>query len=265
MRKCLDCTNLDTALQSVAAIVGTNAATLARAVLDYDGSRFDDTSQSPLERMPRDVASGLGVKLEDLAPEGALYFHATRVLDARTIRQEGILPLDRMLESIWEMLFDLVRDLCTLTEWQSFRHDLEAGGGNHAGHLYRIKTRNSAPSFGPFAFLVRSTLFNNDHCSNHDYLACPETVQDIGQAFLDRTGVDLEQRFRDASRPAIVTFRSRKVWTGAMRAALWYLYDEMHEGRVGGNANWGFDGEGDPIRAGDILGVEVLDEGEVTE
>lgn len=259
----LDCTNLDTTLTSVAAILGTNMAKLREAILAYEASRFEDRSEDPSEdpyaRMPSEVVTALGSDVEAVEFDGAHYFHGTRVFEPDAILRSGLLPLNQMVEPIWAVLFELVQDVCDPVDWQVFRADLEAGGGGHDGWLYRTKTRDTASSFGPFAVLVRHVLFKSDAVGNHDYLGCPEIVQDIARVFRSSFGVDLEERFREASKPVIVTFRSSSAWTGSLRAALWYVFDMLRDAEVTSNANECFDGGGCPVAPDEIVSVEVVD------
>jgi hypothetical protein len=254
----LDCTSMTTTLTSIATVAGVETLQLQRAIDDFDESRFDDRSEDAYVRMPREVLSTLGCDLDSVHIDGALYFHGTRVLDPEAIRREGLLPLDRMIEQIWEMLFGLTRDVCDQAEWSAFRADIEKGGGDHDGWLYRTKTRRTASSFGPFAVLVRDTLLHSDDVGNHDYLDCPEIVQDIARAFYRSFGVDVESRFRATSHAVIVTIRSTAVWVGSLRAALWYAFDMLRDQAITSNANEGFDSHGQVVSPADVIGLEVV-------
>lgn len=254
---CLDCSDVDTAVSCLADAIGVNVSQLCSAVLTYDESRFSDYSEDPYERMPREILEGFGITDDEPHFDGAYYFHGSRLIGLEDIHGRGILPLDQMVERIWEMLFSLVSDECDPARWNEFRETVEAGGGGHDGSLYRSKSCNSL-HHGPYAVLVPETFLKVDDAGIHDYLDCPEIVQDIARCFLSHSGIDLEARFRDASRPVIVKFRSTTMWEGTFRAALWYVFSMLREGEVSSNANEGFDGHGQPVAAANIVGIEVV-------
>jgi hypothetical protein len=255
----LDCSDLDTALSSVADIVGVNALELRRAIVTYDESRFNDYSEDPYVRMPREVLADLGRDLDSASIDGAYFFHGTRLIDLQGVRQAGLFPLDQMVERIWSMLFELVNDVCGESDWERVRADLEAHGGDHDGWLYRTKTRDTASSFGPFAVLVREVLFNSGDLGNHSYLDCPEVVQDIARAFERSFRIDAEERFRAASHPVIVKFGNTMGRVELLRPALWYVFTMVRDGEVTSNANGGFDGKGSAVVPEDIVSIEIVD------
>lgn len=113
--------------------------------------------------------------------------------------------------------------------------------------------------FGPFGLLVREVFVDPQATGSHDYLGCPEIVQDIGRCFYSARGIDLEQRFCESARPCIVKFRSAQLGPGAINAALWYAYTKLRDGEIRSSANWAFDGGGEPVPAEDVADVEVRD------
>lgn len=253
----LDCSNLETARSSISIAVGADQANLTAILSTYDESRLAIGSEDPYKRMPREVCEVLGCDIERVAPNGAFFFHATRLLDPNAIAQQGIVPLGQIIDHIWASLFPLVSDVVSGNAWEEFRESIERGGGGYDGSLYREKTRRTL-HHGPMAFLVRDSILNSHLAHNHDYLECPEIIQDIARCFEHAFAVHLEDRFIRASHPAIVKFRSRKVWTGSIRAALWYIYELDRTGTVSASANEGFDGEGTPVHAEDIVAVDLL-------
>jgi hypothetical protein len=253
----LDCSDVDSAVACLADAIGIDDSQLRNAVLAYDESRFSDYSEDQYKRMPREILERSGGAAEVPRFDGVYYFHGSRLIGLEDIRVEGILPLDQMVDRIWEMLFLLVCDECDPAEWNDFRQAVEAGGGGHDGSLYRSKSRYSL-HHGPYAVLVPETFLMVATAGIHDYLDCPEIVQDIARCFLSHSGIDVETRFREASRPVIVKFRSTTMWEGTFRAALWYVFSMLRDGEVSSNANEGFDGHGKPIPAAHIVGIEVV-------
>jgi hypothetical protein len=260
----LDCHDVASTFASFASALGIRLGELEDALREYDEARFSDYSEDPQERMPREVVEEFGSDAEQLAGrfEGIYLFHGTRVVDPETFRHQGILPLPDMVEPIWRMLYELVREECSPEEWAAFRRSVEVEGtGGHDGWLYRLKTvgggLGAAVNQGPYGMLVREFFFQPEETSSHDYLGCPEVVQDIARCYASATGVDLEQRFCAATVPCIVKFRFRQVLGGAVSSALWYAFSMLREGELTTNARWGFDCEGRLVPPEDVVEVEV--------
>jgi hypothetical protein len=204
------------------------------------------------------MADAVGANLELVRPAGAYYFHGTRVIDPDDFARRGILPLDQVLESIWSTLSGLVLDFCSPDEWDEFRRSVEhEGAGGHSGDLYRHKTAE-APEPGPFAELVRATLVRPTESSTHDYLGCPEIVEDIAACFEAAYGVDLSARFLAVATPTIVKFFAADACVGAVRSALWYAYYTVRGEELSRQSCWAFDGEGRAIPPSDVAGVEAV-------
>lgn len=107
---------------------------------------------------------------------------------------------------------------------------------------------------GPFAELVRDVHLNPPETGSHDYLGCPEIVEDIASSF---TGVDLRSRYLDASTSALVKFWSTEAPPDVVGTALWYAYARVRGDSLSRNACWGFSGDGKAIPPADITAVEL--------
>jgi hypothetical protein len=253
----LDCYDVDSTLASFTATVGAGADEITSALIDYDESRFDG-SEEPYKRMPREVLALFGTDPDTVSDllAGAYYFHGTRAIDPESFRALGILPLDAVLEEIWATLRELAHE-CRDDAWAAFRTDVEADGGGHYGSLYRLKSRG-AMHFGPHGELVREIFLNPRPSGSHDYLACPEIVQDIAWCAESALGIGLEERFCAAAKPTLVKFRA-PLWSGAVPTALWSLYYMLRQGNITGrNACGGFAGCGTNVPASDVVDVEVI-------
>lgn len=204
--------------------------------------------------LPREVLRTLGIDIASIRLAGANYFHGTRTTDPDAFRRDGILPLDAIVEPLWAILYELVRDECSPDEWAAFRRTVERGGGGHDGFLYRLKTRGRL-HYGPHGVLVRDILLDASANGWHDYLDCPEIVEDIARSYMSARGVNLEARFRAASVPCVVTFRCAQVDPArAVAAACWYLHGD---GRTNITID-GFMGEGAGVPPEDVIAVEVV-------
>jgi hypothetical protein len=254
----LDCQDVGTALASLAAVLAVDIDDLRTSLLAYDESRFVNSSEDPYVRLPRELLEGLGADAETVGFDSAFYFHGTRATDPEAFYRDGILPLDEVIERLWAELFELVRDERSAEEWEAFRRDVERDAGGHDGFLYRLKTGDRL-HFGPYGVLVRDILLDPSATNSHDYLACPEIVQDIARCYQSAHKVDLEARFCAASHPVIVKFQSRDVWAGALPTSVWFVFAKLRHAELTLHARGGFDGEGRAVQPGDVVEVETLE------
>jgi hypothetical protein len=257
--KWLDCENLASTLSSLAIALGTTPVGLEGALRSYDDVGVSEAREDPWKLVPRQFFERFGLNTDGVTErfDGAYYFHGTRAVDPEAFRRRGLLPLDEMVEELWATLFALVANDVSDEEWAKFRTEVEADGGGHDGWLYRLKTGDRRHS-GPYGSVVRETFFAPGATGTHDYLGCPEIVQDIARCFASAYGVDLEQRFCAATRPSIVKFRGKHLQSGAINAAFWYAHTMLREGVISRSSNYGFDGSGAPVAAEDVVAVEIL-------
>jgi hypothetical protein len=207
----LDCHDVDSTLASLAGVARVDRTDLEQALREYDESRFDTYSEEPWTLMPREVLDRFGTNVQTIAEsfEGAHYFHGTRTVDdPESFRQRGILPLAQMLDELWAMLRALAGDQISDEHWAAFRRSVETDAGDHDGFLYRHKVMGEVDA-GPFGYVVRECLLDPEACSSHDYLGCPEIVQDICRCCDSTYGINLERCFCEASVACIVRFRVR--------------------------------------------------------
>jgi hypothetical protein len=245
----LDCQDRATALHTLSAAIGVSPDALVGALRAFDTSK--DYDEDTVVVMPREVLASFGVDIAAVRLAGAHYFHATRVVDPSDFHRHGILALDAMLDDIWTTLHGLVRDTCAAEAWAAFRESVERGAGGHDGDLYRLKSRH-AMCYGPHGELVREMFFDPSATGWHNWLDCPEIVEDIARCYASAGGVGLLARFRSASTACLVKFRSARVAPARMIAgACWYLRGE-------GPRIAGFNGEGVGVSPEDVLAVEVV-------
>jgi hypothetical protein len=254
----LDCDDLDSTVASLANVIGVTSAELELALEEHE-PRFEEAAEDPWQLMPCEVLERFGADVETVARrfDGAYYFHGTRAVDPEAFRRRGILPLDQMLEELWATLRELAADGISDEDWAVFRHDVETGIGGHDGWLYRHKV-GAGIDLGPFGLLVRDIFLEPQSTGSHAYLGCPEIVQDISRCFSSVHGVNLEPRFCDAAKPCIVKFRSTQLRPGAINAALWCAYTKLRDGEITSSSNYSFDGNGEAVRAEDVMAVEIV-------
>jgi hypothetical protein len=254
----LDCQSHESALKSAATATGVQEDRLAAAIIagepDFSGTSRGD----PVESFPLEILNRVGVEIEQVQLDGALLFHGTRLAETESVRRLGLQPLSQRIEAIWEMLGDLARPESDERDWLDFRKWLEAGGGDHDGWLYRLKTRE-ALHHGPFTVLVRDTLLRPKESGLHDYLDCPEIVQDICRCHAAHFGpdLDLEARFKAATNPCIVTVRRTGIGAHAIGPAIWFIRAQLL-GEALDLCNAGFPPR--PIGPKDVVAIDVAGE-----
>jgi hypothetical protein len=249
----LDCQNVDAALASFAAACQRPVAAVTEAILAYRAD-WGEFEPHLVAAGPSEVFRLLEVTDADVAFEGAYYFHGTRVFDPATFRQEGIQPLGKVIDRLWTSLHTLVADTVTDMQWRRLRAAIEAGAGD-GDYQYCLKTEH--PSLhGPYALLAREHHLPRE--GHHDYLAIPEIVEDIARS----CGLDLAQRFQDATTPCVVKFRTACADTDILHASFWYIHGILHDGKPGWLAQCDYDGRGQVVPPEDVIGIELCDTGQ---
>ena len=253
--KRLDCSDVKSTFASVTGILDVDRQTLDDVFDRYHSAHRDDTlvDQRQLKKTLAEVRGCI----TQLPEFWTIFFHATRSVNPEQFRQEGLLPLNRMVDRIWFVLFRLLGSEWSVKAWQDFRLRVETTHPGHYAELYRMKTGDSY-QWGPYGFLIRDVPLTPKQCGVRDYLSDPpELVQDICLSFREDYSIDLEERYRAASRPCLVKFRSLgdpdSVWV-----ALNYLYLISRGLDLTVDLGYCFDGKGLPIPGDWIEGVEML-------
>jgi hypothetical protein len=252
----LDCTSVESAVNSLAAAAAVPSATVRGAIVE-----FEEPCEWGLvdvrEELPRQLLAGLPGSSWPLRFEECIYFHGTRTADAARFHREGIHPLGEQREALWDFLYTLVADDVDIEAWRAFRDSIERGTGPDHGDYYRGRLDRAVS--GPYAAVVRHCLLHPARIGWGDYLGRVEVVMTLGRAFFATSGIDLEARFNDATEPYVVTFRSQRITPSAVSAAFWYAYEWLRDGELSGNTDVSFRGEGSGIPAADVLGVDRME------
>ena len=188
--------------------------------------------------------------------ERTCWFHLTRTLPTNKF-DGGILPLNKVIDRIWNDLFVLVENDLSFEEWSAFKHWMETTCNNQFAHLYQLNVNN--PEFwGPFAMLVREVAFHPSEVSNHDYLRAPEIVERISTCFYERYGreIDLQKRFQRETSPCVVKFIRDGGDQASIKTALHYLYNTFWGVKVITDWNETFDAKGEIIDRKDVLKID---------
>jgi len=164
----LDCRTWQSALTTVAASVGAPEDQLAAAIRTREPD-FSSSQVDPVESFPKEILRQFGAELDQVALDGALLFHGTRLTDPESVMREGLQPLGERLEAIWKTLGELAQPEIDDEDWREFRRWVETDGGGDDGWQYRLKSSDRM-HHGPFTVLVRDILTRPSGSLSHDYL-----------------------------------------------------------------------------------------------
>lgn len=253
----MDCSDVESTYASVTGILDVDRQTLDDVFDRYHSAHRDDTlvDEQQLKKTLADVRGCI----THLPEFWTIFFHATRSVNPKQFWEEGLWPLNRMLDRIWFVVFGLLRSEWSVEAWQRFRRRVETTHPGHYAELYRMKTGDSYHR-GPYGFLIRDVPLTPRQCGVRDHLSNPpELVQDICLSFKEDYSIDLEERYRAASRPCLVKFRS-PCDPDAVWVALNYLYLFSRGLDLTSDLGYSFNGKGRTVPADWIDGVEVLSE-----
>lgn len=243
-KRILDCHSFDSTLDSLATIVGIHEKTLTEMLRAFTVNDF------PIE--PADYVWQNVIK-EEKSFDGVYWFHFTRTMNPESFRENGIKPLNEMIEPIWLMINELIGDRLTDAEKVEFRRHKP---GHHA-FLYGLKV-NDRMHWGPYAMLLRESAFCSRDIGNHDYLVVPEIIADICICLHEKHGLDLQSEFYAKSQPCIVKFLSLNDRPDLLRKALMYVWATIQNEETATAHGTCFDAGGVAIPPEQIINVEIV-------
>jgi hypothetical protein len=211
--------SIESAFDVEASLLNASFSTIAGNYSHYDSASDDD------------LLSSLGDRVITRKPFDATYwFHLTRTKRSNHF-EEGILPLGEVVDSVWEMLFELLNNSFPREEWLKFREGVEVGYSNDdiRIHDYRLKVRDPF-YWGPFAYLIKEDAIREYRSSRSQthYLDMPEVIENICVSFKRMYEVDLPTVFMANTTPCIVKFVDFNSRVQDLLAALRYLFLVWH-------------------------------------
>lgn len=127
------------------------------------------------------------------------WFHLTRTWDQPNLFQDGIKPLNYIIEEIWNNIRSIWLSVSE-SEFTDFkeRHILKS-------HRYSNKLIHKC-NHGPYAVLIKGIgkKLRNEGC--HDYFSIPEIIEDIFNEIRNRYNIDLRPEYQRKTKPTIVKF-----------------------------------------------------------
>jgi hypothetical protein len=186
------------------------------------------------------------------------WFHASRIKSKKDF-QKGLLPLNQIIDSIWDDLFVLQKDNCSLHDWLKFKQNVENNEINfHSADLYKLKINDSF-HWGPYAFLIKEVIGHPDTMGNWDYLGAPEIVFDICASYKYLYNYDLLGIYLQNTKPAIIKFKHQDAQLIYIGIAFLYLYCKINKEYLFSSLSFSFPGRGHTILGKDIVDIEYVD------
>jgi hypothetical protein len=187
-------------------------------------------------------------------------FHGCRCLPGEEF-SEGLLPTHLVIDRVWKQLRSIFLEFDEEI-WRELRHDMDVGplGDRLGGYRHRLKFS------GPYAKQVRPTWFMDKQRDTHYVREGPELAMIICKELSRRANIDAVQGYTTATIPCLVKFRTTRVERHSLAYALLFLYSELHPEQpdLQGYFMGGFNGEGQPVPASDVLLVEYLCDAQIT-
>lgn len=236
----LDCSTFDTTLTSICMIFNVQEEKLLKVL-----SEFVNDEDKDIEELLDDIYSyvvnqiGLPTDVFDV-----LWFHGTRVEDTSVFYNHGILPKNKVYESLYSRLTLLAANL-------------EKVGENPFSSSIMGKT--CINDEGPFAVLIKCIAINASG-SNHNYTKVPELVEDIAGILLGKNYRQLVKIFQKITVPSVVSFTANPTGDELSRALFFLklLKDGKNELEAAEFVNTCFNARGNCVIASRIKNVEKV-------
>lgn len=177
--------------------------------------------------------------------ERTYWFHLTRQPES-TKYEEGILPLGKCIDSIWNYLYNLVMNEVSKSKWDNFRRDVETNNSGDWADMYHHKLKHPY-LHGHYGVLVREIAFKPSEVHYNDYLKDPEIIRDICNCFKEKYNFNLMQKFKESTQSCIVKFFENSGERVHIGCALYYLYCKFQSRELSEFCFSDFDGKGNPV------------------
>jgi len=248
----LDCETYSSTMKSLATIYDVNTYEIEEFYKSFDiDNHFEvnDPDCSGDQELRNVFEERIQVESQKL--DKVCWFHLTRALPEENFN-EGILPLSKSLEKIWDVLFCVFID----TKHYSNLKAIKDSGVDNFQYNHKVGVDLLA---GPFAMLVKDVAFYSQSLGHHDYLRTPEIIEDICNGYEKKFGVSIIETLGEALKPKIVKFiSSKKTGISCIESALYYAYRICNHQELSSNTNTCFDGDNTAIPYDQILNVEII-------
>lgn len=253
----LDCENITTLYNSLEEITGVKKTDFDTFLYSFDINDF--YFKNPHFLYPQDVflfvlKNKFRAKINH---DNTCWFHATRAKQNQDFHQ-GLLPLNKTIDSIWNDLYILLQDKITENQWIIFRKSLENNYNNHHASLYRGKINDSC-HWGPYGFLAKDLICFDNNFSAWHYFGGSEIVIDICECTKEYFNINLEKLYQNSTSPCVVKFKHEVVDKTYLGFAIFYLYMIIKNESLSYDENVCFTPRGNVIEKDNIVDIQFID------
>jgi Ca2+-binding EF-hand superfamily protein len=172
--------------------------------------------------------------------DGTYFFHVTKTLDIDSIKNKGLITLDKGFEILSNSLFELTDDF-TKQEWDTVIRLVKKEKKVRFDFDYDIN-----------AFLVKESFLNLDSWS---YMEFPEIADDIFKEAEKMKNSNIRKVFSLQAVPCIVTFLVNTNEIKYLGHALNYLYDKYVDEEVGEYSTYNTK---ENIKCEQVVSIDIL-------
>ena len=248
----LDCESYATALRSICGIFNLSEESLVNFLKDHTLYDEYNTKYSEITDFNNFLCCTFinEYNIDLTLLKSVYWFHLARTMDHQAYNM-GILPLGEVEHKLLEDVYQLVRNAISHEEWKRIVKKLYCFA-QHSCRLAKIY-------HGPYAILIKEQAYHLNEPGHHDYLAVPETIEDLCTVAKEETGIDLLSMFQKASYPIIVKFLtdSQKGHRNIIKDTILYLHKKCLGEKISPEG-YGFDSEGKAILPSQIVKIEIV-------
>lgn len=249
----LDCETPESALLSVAEILGLNHTDLTNFFRQFDlwdyvekhGYGEEGPGNLLLKTLLMQINCNWGFS-------HTAWFHMTRCLPTEEFK-DGLKPYSGSNDYFWELLFQINPSDITRSEWNRRRMSMESDMSSNLGIYHNCRTRSDEQE-GPYGILVCELRTEGVLKQDHYLEEAPEIVSHI--CGKDR---DLLEAFKKVTKPCIIKFETTNNELYLLSTALLYVYEsQLSEPQFGNFHNADYRGKGITIHPDQIKKIMFL-------
>jgi len=170
----------------------------------------------------------------------------------------GILPLNQIIDKIWDDLFKLLETDFSKEQWSSFREKLDNGLLNCWDEfVYSIKIKDDYDQ-GPYALLIGETFVLQREMVGEDYFDIPEIIRDICRCFDEIHEYNLLEKYIINTKKYMIKFKSNQHDISDLGYAIKYKHDLIKGVLENPYVDNSFSGNGRPILPTDIIKIREI-------
>lgn len=242
----LDCENYNAILNSIENIFDVERKEVKDFLKNINLDKIFQNEEIYLdhyEYLYKEFIQKFGVPIKEIK---AYWFHNTRV-PINTNFSEGILPLQLAIPKIEKIIEDIAMNLGINQNKESllFCNIIQ----------HKLKTETDA---GPWGFLIKDFALEVPY-GIHDYLKCPEVVEDIVGFRYKKQYEEILNEFNRRTVPCIIKFRNDKVFhSNKLAYVIYYLYHKENNLEIDRHCNTNTSNYGQKISFDKIEKIDFI-------